>query len=124
MVPSFTAEDIIDRVHPDYRTNISEAIIQHRCAYFREHFSVTCWEQGHENTNPSLIRALETKGINTRLNSTRGLTPGLINLAMGEAGRRILLPPESQCDIRQILAPSGCNAYNGVEVFRNNNGGF
>ncbi|KAL2865641.1 uncharacterized protein BJX67DRAFT_382609 [Aspergillus lucknowensis] len=91
--PRITPEDVIDRVHPDYRMNISEIEIHRRRAEFRRLFHVSCWDPGFEYTFATVSRALELVGLDPQTNSTRGLTPGLCNPGLGEAGGRIPLPP-------------------------------
>ncbi|KAL4991156.1 hypothetical protein BDW68DRAFT_185135 [Aspergillus falconensis] len=91
--PRITAEDIIDRVHPLYREYISGAQIHDRRKEFRQHCNITCWEAGPEdNDNVKITNLLEEYGYEPwSTNSTRELSPGLINPTLGEEGGRIAL---------------------------------
>ncbi|KAL5003166.1 hypothetical protein BDV10DRAFT_180854 [Aspergillus recurvatus] len=91
--PRISAEDIVDRVHPYYRQYISGAQIHDRRREFRQHCNITCWEAGPEdNDNVKITNLLEEYGYKPwSTNSTRGLSPGLINPAVGEEGGRIML---------------------------------
>ncbi|GAD91942.1 hypothetical protein NFIA_036480 [Paecilomyces variotii No. 5] len=80
--------DILQRINPKYRA--TEPDIQMRRSRFRIAFHLGSW-----NSGPSMVavaRMLESIGIDPSLNSTRGLTPGLIKPELGEAGGRITLP--------------------------------
>ncbi|KAI9374927.1 hypothetical protein BJX61DRAFT_540321 [Aspergillus egyptiacus] len=94
-----TAQDIIDRVHPEYRANISPEIIDRRRNEFRRFFWVSCWDAGFEHTIAEVTRALEARGVNPQLNSTRGLTPGLKNPAVGAAGGVVNCPPNFNIEL-------------------------
>jgi hypothetical protein len=83
-----TPEDIIDRVNPKYR--VTTADIQMRRYRFRQGFGLAAWGSG--SSISAIARLLEKAGINPELNSTRGLTPGLIKPELGEAGGRIPIP--------------------------------
>ncbi|KAL1851146.1 hypothetical protein Plec18170_006470 [Paecilomyces lecythidis] len=83
-----TAEDIIHRINPKYRVTAGE--LQMRRYRFREAFHLGCWGSGP--SMGAVTRLLEVNGLDPRLNSTRGLTPGLINPYLGERGGRIPLP--------------------------------
>lgn len=103
-----SADDIIDRVHPDYRHKISPAMIQSRRRFFREHFNVMAWgpraEDKLSNENNIRIRNLiKRHRIDLLSNSTRGLTPGLILPPLGETGGRVPLP--SKHILRYIESP-------------------
>ncbi|KAL4819441.1 hypothetical protein BDW67DRAFT_130481 [Aspergillus spinulosporus] len=102
--PRITAEDIIDRVHPFYRDNISSVQIHNRRKEFRELCNITCWEAGpNDNDNIRISSLLEECGYEPwSTNSTRGLSPGLINPAVGEAGGRIAL---QEGLVRRLDAP-------------------
>ncbi|KAL2010414.1 hypothetical protein VTN00DRAFT_6221 [Thermoascus crustaceus] len=83
-----TPQDIIDRVNPAYKITASE--IQMRRYRFRQEFNVAAWGSG--SSIAAITRTLEGVGLDPAQNTTRGLTPGLINPAVGEAGGRIPLP--------------------------------
>ncbi|EDN04711.1 hypothetical protein I7I51_08991 [Histoplasma capsulatum] len=85
--------DITDRMHPEFR--IAKNALQQRGVRFRQAFSILSWGSGNKQTQvvaEQLEKEMEARGIDPALNSTRGLTPGLINLALGEAGGRIPVP--------------------------------
>ncbi|OJD24556.1 hypothetical protein ACJ73_04088 [Blastomyces percursus] len=85
--------DITDRMYPDFR--IANNALQQRGVRFRQAFNILSWGTGNKKTKvvaEQLEKKMQAKGIDTSLNSTRGLTPGLVNLAMGEAGGRIPVP--------------------------------
>ncbi|KAL4761264.1 uncharacterized protein BDW70DRAFT_159827 [Aspergillus foveolatus] len=113
--PRITAEDIIDRVHPFYRKYISSVQIHNRRKVFREHCNITCWEAGPDsNENVKITSLLEECGYESwSTNSTRGLSPGLINPAVGEAGGRIAL---QEVLVRRFDAPDSV-AYWVYEAF-------
>ncbi|KAL4747123.1 hypothetical protein BDW72DRAFT_209856 [Aspergillus terricola var. indicus] len=113
--PRITAEDIIDRVHPFYRKYISSVQIHNRRKEFREHCNITCWEAGFDNNdNVKITNLLEECGYEPwSTNSTRGLSPGLINPAVGEAGGRIVL---QEVLVRRFDAPDSV-AYWVYEAF-------
>ncbi|KAL3474516.1 hypothetical protein BJX99DRAFT_260286 [Aspergillus californicus] len=118
-----TAQDIIDRVHPNYRINFTPQEIFRRRRKFGYSFKVSCWDMGFESTVARLSRALEVKGIDPRNNSTRGLTPGLINPEKWVEGDRIHIPQDFDCRIaptaiigpQVILLSSGHWAYSTEE---------
>lgn len=83
-----TPQDIIDRVNPAYKITASE--IQMRRYRFRQEFNVAAWGSG--SSIAAITRTLEGVGLDRAQNTTRGLTPGLISPAVGEAGGRIPLP--------------------------------
>ncbi|KAL2003985.1 hypothetical protein VTN02DRAFT_1281 [Thermoascus thermophilus] len=83
-----TPQDIIDRVNPAYKITVSE--IQMRRYRFRQEFNVAAW--GSSSSIAAITRTLEGAGLDPAQNTTRGLTPGLISPAQGEAGGRIPLP--------------------------------
>ncbi|PWY85765.1 hypothetical protein BO94DRAFT_586325 [Aspergillus sclerotioniger CBS 115572] len=85
--------DIIDRMGVEFR--IAPNALQQRGGRFRQAFRMLAWDSGNKlsrDLEAELINALIQHGINPSLNTTRGLTPGLINPALGEAGGRIGLP--------------------------------
>ncbi|KAB8078398.1 hypothetical protein BDV29DRAFT_2346 [Aspergillus leporis] len=86
-------KDITDRMHPEFR--IQGNALQQRGVRFRQQFSMVAWDSGNkrsQNLKEGLIKKIREQGIDPSQNSTRGITPGLINLALGEAGGRIPLP--------------------------------
>lgn len=86
-----TPQDIIDRVNPLFRVNITENEIEARRSLFRQAFHVAQW--GNQKSMNEICRMVISIGRDPKLNSTRGVTPGLIVPAEGEAGGRIPLPP-------------------------------
>ncbi|KAE8150407.1 hypothetical protein BDV25DRAFT_139893 [Aspergillus avenaceus] len=88
-----TTQDIIDRVNPKYRGRLSEEVIEWRRQTFRENFYVACW--GAQKSVNEIHRRVVAVGIDPKLNTTRGLTPGLIDPSKGEAGGRIPIPPNA-----------------------------
>ncbi|PYI09983.1 hypothetical protein BO78DRAFT_404502 [Aspergillus sclerotiicarbonarius CBS 121057] len=85
--------DIIDRMGDEFR--IAPNALQQRGGRFRQAFRMLAWDSGNKlsrDLEADLLRALIEHGIDPILNTTRGLTPGLINPAIGEAGGRINLP--------------------------------
>lgn len=85
--------DITSRMHPDFR--IHSNALQQRGVRFRKAFFMLAWGSGNKKTDAleaEILRAMEKRGVDPALNSTRGLTPGLINPDLGEAGGRIPVP--------------------------------
>ncbi|OGM50254.1 hypothetical protein ABOM_001121 [Aspergillus bombycis] len=91
-----TGQDIIDRVNPRYRPRLTSIDIELRRKAFRERFHVACW--GAQKTINNISRLAVSRGIDPASNTTRGLTPGLIDPSKGEAGGRIPLPPRAAYD--------------------------
>jgi hypothetical protein len=83
-----TEQDIIDRVNPKYKLTADE--IETRRENFRRNFHVANWNV--QKSVWDIDRMLRAAGIDTEKNSTRGLTPGLIDPSKGEAGGRIPIP--------------------------------
>lgn len=85
-----TAQDIIDRINPRYGITVDD--IKARRAEFREKFYLANWD-----TRPSsaIKSKLVAAGLDPKSNSTRGLTPGLIDPEKGEEGGRIPLLPDT-----------------------------
>ncbi|KAI9924456.1 hypothetical protein MW887_007083 [Aspergillus wentii] len=86
-----TPEDIIDRMNP--QAGITSDDIEMRRQKFRESFNIACW--GSQKSTYDITRKLKEAGIDPALNTTRGLTPGLIDPSKGEAGGRIPLPADA-----------------------------
>lgn len=84
-------EDILDRVNPRFRHYISEQAIQDRRAAFRLGYNVADWTS--QKSINAITRLVKKAGVDVELNTTRGLTPGLIDPAKGEAGGRVGLSP-------------------------------
>ncbi|PYH42024.1 uncharacterized protein BP01DRAFT_143394 [Aspergillus saccharolyticus JOP 1030-1] len=86
-------EDIIDRMPEGHR--VRPNALQQRGGRFRQAFSLCAWDSGNKKSI-RLVETLKQKlvaaGIDPALNTTRGLTPGLINPVLGEIGGRIDLP--------------------------------
>ncbi|PWY73362.1 hypothetical protein BO83DRAFT_417177 [Aspergillus eucalypticola CBS 122712] len=86
--------DITDRMSPEFR--IAPNALQQRGGRFRQAFGMLAWDSGNKlsrELESKLMQTLMEHGIDPNLNTTRGLTPGLIIPALGEAGGRIPLPP-------------------------------
>lgn len=91
--PRIQLSDIIDRM--PVGNELNNNALQQRGVRFRRAFNIVAW--GTCNIKTKAIEArtermLRRRGLNPKANSTRGLTPGLINPALGEAGGRIPLP--------------------------------
>ncbi|KAJ9257006.1 hypothetical protein DTO195F2_5685 [Paecilomyces variotii] len=82
-----TPEDIVARVNPKYQVTASD--IEMRRYRFRQGFNLGAWGSG--SSIAAAARILQKHGIDPKLNSTRGSTPGLIRPELGEAGGRIPL---------------------------------
>ncbi|GFG12022.1 hypothetical protein CNMCM6936_002253 [Aspergillus lentulus] len=92
-----TQQDIIDRVNPKYKLTAEE--IESRREDFRSAFHVANWNV--QKSVWDIDRMLKAIGVDTQKNSTRGLTPGLIDPSKGEAGGRIPLPGENIIHMKQ-----------------------
>ncbi|GIK00460.1 hypothetical protein Aspvir_004485 [Aspergillus viridinutans] len=92
-----TQQDIIDRVNPKYTLTAEE--IESRRENFRNTFHVANWNV--QKSIWDIDRMLKAIGVDTQKNSTRGLTPGLIDPSKGEAGGRILIPGENIIPMKQ-----------------------
>ncbi|KAF7119016.1 hypothetical protein CNMCM5793_008656 [Aspergillus hiratsukae] len=86
-----TEQDIIDRVNPKYKLTADE--IETRREHFRNAFHVANWNV--QKSIWDIDRMLRASGIDTQKNSTRGLTPGLIDPSKGEAGGRVPIPGDN-----------------------------
>lgn len=82
-------QDIADRVHPKFYFSASGT--EHMRYMFRANFNIASWTSG--SSMAAVARELKRNGIDPARNSTRGLTPGLIDPEKGEAGGRV--PPPS-----------------------------
>ncbi|OAX83006.1 hypothetical protein ACJ72_02637 [Emergomyces africanus] len=85
--------DITDRMNPEFR--IANNALQQRGVRFRQAFNILSWGSGNKQTKvveDQLEQKMQARGIDPTLNSTRGLTPGLINPTLGEAGGRVAVP--------------------------------
>jgi hypothetical protein len=83
------AQDIIDRVNPIFK--LTPGDIQMRRFRFRQAFNLASWAT---SASISAVEALlREASIDPAHNTTRGLTPGLVSPAEGEAGGRIPNPP-------------------------------
>lgn len=86
-------KDLTDRMHPDFRIN--QNALQQRGVRFRQAFNMIAWSSGNKRSRlleADLLARMEELGLDTSSNSTRGITPGLINPKQGEAGGRVPLP--------------------------------
>ncbi|KAI3057020.1 hypothetical protein CBS147352_2041 [Aspergillus niger] len=94
--------DIVDRMNPEFR--IAPNALQQRGGRFRQAFGMLAWDSGNKlsrELESKLMQTLMEHGIDPNLNTTRGLTPGLIIPALGEAGGRIPLPPTYSLEKRK-----------------------
>ncbi|KAI5285959.1 hypothetical protein KEM54_000174 [Ascosphaera aggregata] len=105
--------DITDRMNPEFR--VENNALQQRGVRFRKAFNLLAWGTGNRKTEQMaqiLEEKMREKGIDPTRNSTRGLTPGLIDVLAGEAGGRILVPEPyrsrypSQIDCAAAAAPA------------------
>lgn len=85
------AEDILDRVNPMFRQFISEEIIQERRESFQLAYNVADWSS--QRSINAVTRQVKRGGFDVEQNTTRGVTPGLIDPAQGEAGGRVVFNP-------------------------------
>ncbi|KAK2770678.1 hypothetical protein FQN53_005389 [Emmonsiellopsis sp. PD_33] len=87
--------DITDRMNPEFRVNNNA--LQQRSVRFRQAFYMLSWGSGNKQTKV-VAEELEKKmievGIDPAANSTRGMTPGLIDPALGVEGG-VIEPPEA-----------------------------
>ncbi|KAL2814590.1 hypothetical protein BJX63DRAFT_442427 [Aspergillus granulosus] len=86
-------KDITDRIHPDFR--LRENALQQRGVRFRQAFGLLAWDSGNKRSldlEAKLLRKMELLGLDPNSNSTRGITPGLIDPKAGEAGGRVPVP--------------------------------
>ncbi|PLB43173.1 hypothetical protein P170DRAFT_481123 [Aspergillus steynii IBT 23096] len=104
-----TPEDILDRINPAFRGSITEHEIEARRALFRQTFHIAHW--GNQRSMNEISRMVRHSGRDPKLNSTRGLTPGLIVPAEGEAGGRIPLPPPPP--VRNLTGPAAISPMPG-----------
>ncbi|KAF7179712.1 hypothetical protein CNMCM7691_008761 [Aspergillus felis] len=99
-------QDIIDRMHKDFA--IERNALQQRNVRFRKAFHLIAWSSGNKiscQLEQDVLKKMSEQNINPTLNSTRGLTPGLINPELGEAGGRIALPDNYGPDRRGHRGP-------------------
>ncbi|KAK1145783.1 hypothetical protein N8T08_004024 [Aspergillus melleus] len=107
-----TPADIMDRVNPPFRVNMTEDDVGYRRRLFRETFHIALW--GSQKSMNEVGRMVMGIGRDPKMNSTRGLTPGLIVPAEGESGGRIPLPsPPHPIRIRNIPDPVAMNPMSG-----------
>lgn len=107
-------QDFLDRIHPNCNIGIEE--LEYRRRSFRKDFKVALWGSG--SSIAALTRELKARGIDPAWNTTRGLTPGLIDPAKGEAGGRVPLPgswqahvhPDEEADVSRRLAQLAATA--------------
>ncbi|KAL4890060.1 hypothetical protein BDV59DRAFT_204659 [Aspergillus ambiguus] len=100
-------QDITDRMHPMFRVNGNA--LQQRSVRFRQIFGLLAWDSGNKRSRVlenNLLKKMRENGIDPASNSTRGITPGLIHPALGEAGGRIPLPKSGS------QAKQGVNKWN------------
>ncbi|KAF4209230.1 hypothetical protein CNMCM5878_005174 [Aspergillus fumigatiaffinis] len=99
-------QDIIDRMHEDFA--IERNALQQRNVRFRKAFHLIAWSSGNKiscQLEQDVLKRMSEQNIDPALNSTRGLTPGLINPELGEAGGRIALPDNYGPDRRGHRGP-------------------
>lgn len=88
-------QDIVERMNPQLR--VQRNALQQRGVRFRHAFRLLSWGTGGKTTSlmkEKIKGELQRRGIDLEANTTRGLTPGLINPSLGEAGGRIPVPPQ------------------------------
>ncbi|PYI15301.1 hypothetical protein BO99DRAFT_342941, partial [Aspergillus violaceofuscus CBS 115571] len=86
-------DDILDRMPRGH--SVKPNALQQRGGRFRQAFFLCAWDSGNKKSialGAEIEQKLVAAGISLGLNSTRGITPGLINPVLGEAGGRIPLP--------------------------------
>ncbi|KAL4800995.1 hypothetical protein BDV19DRAFT_384006 [Aspergillus venezuelensis] len=86
-------DDITARMHPDFR--IKNNALQQRGVRFRQSFNLKAWRSGNKRSTEleiALLKKMDEAGLDINSNSTRGITPGLIDPKAGEAGGRVPLP--------------------------------
>ncbi|KAL4737532.1 hypothetical protein BDV11DRAFT_216647 [Aspergillus similis] len=86
-------EDITARMHPDFR--IKNNALQQRGVRFRQAFNLKAWRSGNKRSahlEADLLRRMTELGLDINSNSTRGITPGLVNPQLGEQGGRVPIP--------------------------------
>lgn len=87
-------DDILARMHPDLRPDRNT--LQQRGGRFRAEFRLITWGKGNKKSaklRAEVIKELQAKGIDPAWNTTRGLTPGLIDPNNPSAGRIPLPEP-------------------------------
>lgn len=97
--------DIVDRMHPrtfdapggysslDWYLKVLSRVAW-RCKQTYNGFNIVrWWNEDHTHLN-KVIKLLEDAGIDKSLNTTRGITPGLIYPERGERGGRIPVPSD------------------------------
>ncbi|KAK2744983.1 hypothetical protein FQN57_004113 [Myotisia sp. PD_48] len=88
---TITLKDITDRMRPEDK--LDENTLQQRGVRFRQLFNLVSWGQSSKETGGYVNKILDkmaAAGIDPAKNSTRGLTPGLVN--PGVSTERIPLP--------------------------------
>lgn len=78
-------QDILDRINP--KVGVTALDLEMRREEFRRAFHLANWKS--QASINDIARLVQKKRINLGLNTTRGLTPGLIDPAKGEEGGRI-----------------------------------
>ena len=86
------AQDILDRINPKYEVSVLD--LDMRREQFRRSFRVADWRS--QSSVNEISRLVKMAGIDPNLNTTRGLTPGLVDLSRGETGRRIPIPSSKE----------------------------
>lgn len=90
-----TLKDITDRMIKINGRKTEPNTIQQRNGRFRSIFFLIAWGSTNAKSKElekKVLAALAEKKIDVRLNTTRGLTPGLKVPALGEAGDRVKIP--------------------------------
>lgn len=86
-------DDITARMHPDFR--IKNNALQQRGVRFRQAFNIIAWRSGNKRSaqlEADLMQKMSSLGLDVKFNSTRGITPGLIDPSRGESGGRVPIP--------------------------------
>lgn len=86
------AQDILDRINPKYEVSMLD--LEMRREQFRRSFRVADWRS--QSSVNEITRLVKMAGIDPNLNTTRGLTPGLVDPSRGEAGGRIPIPSSKE----------------------------
>ncbi|KAI5299095.1 hypothetical protein KEM56_003524, partial [Ascosphaera pollenicola] len=119
---SETTPTNVMRMNPRFRQMTS--VMEENLAAFRHDFRITTWSRKPPSATGEIepprdldfVKGeLMKKGISPLMNSTRGLTPGLIDLKLGEKGGRVAVPEKYR---RAISAPKPITPRKGMGRFQ------
>lgn len=96
------AQDILDRVNPRFRSEVSSLEIELRREEFRRLFHVADWKS--QASINEVARVVHKRGVDLGLNTTRGVTPGLVDPERGEKGGRIPVPAGQKREKTGVVA--------------------